>query len=95
MLSNWSSVFSQGAGVKAPCRSMFLPAPDIVGLAASHPACLTAHIPTHSHQRRPPSNKIICMKRVFCFIYTDTTKSKNLRTELIESLISDPQRINR
>ena len=40
---------SQGAGVKAPYQSMFLPAPVTVGLAAPHPACLTAHIPTLSH----------------------------------------------
>ena len=35
---------SQGAGVKAPYQSIFLPAPDTVGLAAPHPACLTAHV---------------------------------------------------
>ena len=29
---------SQGAGVKAPYQSTFLPAPDTVGLAAPHPA---------------------------------------------------------
>ena len=37
---------SQGAGVKAPYQSIFLPAPDTVGLAAPHPACLTAHFPS-------------------------------------------------
>ena len=42
-------IASQGAGVKAPYQSIFLPAPDTVGLAAPHPACLTAHIPTLSH----------------------------------------------
>ena len=40
---------SQGAGVKAPSQSIFLPAPVTVGLAAPHPACLTAHIPTLPH----------------------------------------------
>ena len=40
---------SQGAGVKDPYQSIFLPAPDTVGLAAPHPACLTAHILTLPH----------------------------------------------
>ena len=33
---------------QVPYQSMFLPAPDIVELRPTHPACLTAHIPTLS-----------------------------------------------
>ena len=48
-------IASQGAGVKALCRSMFLPAPDNMGLAAPYPACLTAHFPSCAGSFRGPA----------------------------------------
>ena len=45
---------SQCAGIKAPCRSIILPAPVIVGLQTPHPACLIARNKTHTHLRCSP-----------------------------------------
>ena len=65
MLCNWTRMLRRARGAQlllrikirrslfrseqALCQSVFLPAPVTVGLAAPHPACLTAHIPTLPH----------------------------------------------